>query len=338
MRRKGMAILLTMAVAFGMTSCNKSNDEDIKKYGVGVDSAFETEDMQLETSVMAVGEEEVSLNEMLFYVYCLESNYDGDLTANIWDYEYSDDETIGSYTKEHLVKEIAQIKIICQQAAKEHVSLTEQELNEASVAAGQFMEALPKGNEDYNLTREMIRDIYAEHALAKKMYDVVAGTVDTSIPAEEAKQVTVSYIEVLTKGTDRNGNEVDLSEEQKKTALKRAKNLQKDVSTVEDFETYAKRNSDVDTTEMKINSATEPTELQVAINLNQGEISPVIETENGYYICYCKEEYNVKNAKEYKESIIKEREKQAFTEKFQEWKENYKVVASETLLDELKLH
>ena len=33
----------------------------------------------------------------------------------------------------------------------------------------------------------MVEKIYQEHALAKKMYDVVAGTVDTYVSDEEAK-------------------------------------------------------------------------------------------------------------------------------------------------------
>jgi len=84
----------------GLTACGGQEAvEDAKMYGEGVDSAFETEDMQLETCIMAVGEEEVSLNEMLFYVYQLKVSYDGSMTNQIWNYKYNDKDTIGDYSK-----------------------------------------------------------------------------------------------------------------------------------------------------------------------------------------------------------------------------------------------
>lgn len=35
------------------------------------------------------------------------------------------------------------------------------------------------------MTRDLVSKIYKEHALAKKMYDVVSGTIDTNVSDEE---------------------------------------------------------------------------------------------------------------------------------------------------------
>ena len=109
-KRKWLALSLAAVLTFSITGCGgQQTVENPEMYGEGVDSAFETENMQLETCVMAVGEDEVSLNEMLFYVYQLKASYDGSMTSQVWKYEYKDGETIGDYSKEELVKEIAQI-------------------------------------------------------------------------------------------------------------------------------------------------------------------------------------------------------------------------------------
>ncbi len=185
-RKKWLALPLVAVLILGITACGgQQTVENAKMYGEGADSVFETKDMQLETCVMAVGEDEVSLNEILFYVYQLKSSYDGSMTSQVWKYEYKDGETIGDYSKEELVKEIAQIKIICQEAENQGYSLTEEETNEAVVEADVFVEELPKGAKEYHLTKKLVEKIYKEHALAKKMYDVVGGTIDTKVSDEE---------------------------------------------------------------------------------------------------------------------------------------------------------
>lgn len=185
-RRKWLGLPLVAALTFSIIGCGgQQTVENPKMYGEGVDSVFETENMQLETCIMAVGEDEVSLNEILFYVYQLKSAYDGTMTSQVWDYEYKDGENIGDYSKEELVKEIAQIKIVCQEADNQGYSLTEEETNDAVVQADVFVEELPDDAKEYHLTKKLVEKIYKEHALAKKMYDVVGGTIDTKVSDEE---------------------------------------------------------------------------------------------------------------------------------------------------------
>lgn len=182
--KKWCAVGLAVFMAISVTGCSKntSNHEEEQ-----ISSVYETEDMKLDTNIMAVGEEEVTLNEMLFYVYQLKATYDGSLTSEVWNFKWDENETIESYAKDEMLKEIAQIKIICQQAEKEECQLSEEEANEAAVKAGTYVASLPERAKDFHLTKELVGKIYQEHALAKKMYDVVAGTVDTQVSDDEAK-------------------------------------------------------------------------------------------------------------------------------------------------------
>lgn len=183
-KKKWRAIVLAVLMAVSVTGCSKNTTGTEQEKATSI---YETEDMKLDTNIMAVGEEEVTLNEMLFYVYQLKATYDGSLTSEVWNFKWNEKETIESYAKDEMLKEIAQIKIICQQAGKEKCQLSEEEANEASVKARKYVEELPESAKEFNLTKELVEKIYKEHALAKKMYDVVAGTVDTYVSDDEAK-------------------------------------------------------------------------------------------------------------------------------------------------------
>lgn len=335
MRKKWLAAGMLLVAMASVTACGKKETDRTEK-NANVESSFETKDLKMDTCIMAVGDEEVSLNEYLFYVYQLRSAYDETMTTDVWGYEYKEGENLGTYFKKQIVKEIAQVKIICTEAEKQGYELTEEEANEANVEAGQFMENLSSDAEEYRLSRELVANIYKEHALAKKMYDVIGGTIQTNVSDEEAKQVSVAYVEVLTKGTDRDGNEVDLSEEEKQSALQRANQLKDSAAATEDFVEFARSNSDVAEYEKKIRLDTKPAQLiEAAFAMENGQVSDVIATEEGYYILYCQEAYDPEKQDQYKESILEDREKEAFQKAYAAWKVNYKVVVSEPLLEQL---
>lgn len=331
-RKKWMGLALSALLAVSGCSQISNNQADEPK----PTSIYETKDMKLETNIMAVGDEEVTLQEMLFYIYQIKSAYDGNLTTDVWSFSLSEDQTIESYAKEEILEEIAQIKVICQQAKKEGCELTEEEINEAKVKADEYVDALPEEAVEYHLTKSLVEKIYQEHALAKKMYDVVAGTVDTDIPDEEAKQVSVAYILVQTSGVDKNGNEINLTKDQIVSARKRAAALRKQAKKQTDFVAFAQENSDDETVEMTFSHSNGPKEfLDVAFSMKENEISDIIETEKGFYILCCLAPYDEKKTLEYKEKVILERETEAFSKAYQTWKADYKTIVSSTLLDEI---
>ena len=99
---------------------------------------------------------------------------------------------------------------------------------------------------------------------------------------------------------------------------------------------YNGLNSDEETTEMTFSKTTGEKEfVEQAFSLGKGELSEVIETENGYYILYCKEPYDEAKTVEYKENVLLEREKEAFQKAYKGWKDQYKTVVSETLMDQI---
>lgn len=325
---------LALAALTAVSGCSQMNDGQANE--PQPTSIYETKDMKLDTTIMAVGDEEVTLQEMLFYIYQVKSAYDGNLTTDVWSFPLSEDETIESYAKEEILEEIAQIKVICQQAKKEECELTEEEINEAKVKADEYVASLPEEAVEYHLTKSLVEKIYQEHALAKKMYDVVAGTVDTNIPDEETKQVSVAYIVVQTSGEDKNGNEINLTDEQLIEARKRAATLLKQAKKEKDFVAFAKENSDDETVEMTVSRSEGSTEfVNTAFSMKENEISDIIETDKGFYILCCLAPYDEKKTMEYKENVILQRETEAFSKAYQTWKKDYKTVVSSTLLDEI---
>ena len=60
-------LVLAMASVLALSGC--SNTKGNQTDGPKATSIYETEDMSLDTVIMAVGDEEVDLQEMLFYLY-----------------------------------------------------------------------------------------------------------------------------------------------------------------------------------------------------------------------------------------------------------------------------
>jgi hypothetical protein len=164
------------------------------------------------TALMAVGEETVSYHEAEAYLYFLKCQYETGMGKDIWSFELSEGETLEAYAKESLISYLSELKIICQEAVAEEVSLSEEECYEAGQRAKELLlSATEEDIERFALSEEVLTTVYEDNALADKFYNVTTALADTSVSDEEAEGVTLD--EDVAKG---------LSEEEKLAAKKEA--------------------------------------------------------------------------------------------------------------------
>ncbi|KSV57865.1 peptidylprolyl isomerase [Acetivibrio ethanolgignens] len=278
--------------------------------------------------MMAVGEDNVSAQEAMAYLYLLKQQYEAGMGEEVWSYQLSEDKTLEDYAREAVISNLTQLKIMCQQAAKEGIELDEEESYEAKKAAQQIIKTAGKADrERFRLEEEVLTRIYADNTLAAKLFDVTTGQVDTNITDEEARQITVQYLLVSTG---------DMDKAQKEVAREQAEKLLKEAKKASSFLNFATTNSDSEEIELTFGREHLPEGFgQEAMELRTGEFSPVIEGEKGYYIVYCIADFDEDATTNRKEVIIEERRDKLFREKYKEWSENYKVVISTALWDEL---
>lgn len=155
---------------------------------------------------------------------------------------------------------------------------------------------------------------------------------DTNITDEEAKQIKIQYIELITKGTDKNGRKVNLNAAQKAKTYKRMKEMLKEAKKAESFADFAEANTESRTSEATIGKDTKLLDkeaIDAAFSLKKGKMSNVIGGENGYYIIYCVNDNDEDATYSRKEAIIEERQTKMFKEKYTDWLSDSKVDISD---------
>lgn len=326
---KGIAMVL--AISLCLSGCGK-NKKDAK---------LETGDISENSVVMMVGNEAVRFSEIRDYCYFLKCQYEGGFGDKLWDYPLGESETIGDQAKQEIVNMITQLKVICATARNQDIKLTADEIDEALQHAEELMSnASEEDRKEYSLNVQEISEIYQENALANKMFYIATNDADTNVSDEEARQVSLQYLEVMTSGTDRNGIEISMDEDTRSKALERAKQLKREAEAAEDFLEFAEKNTDAPQTELIIGKETDKLEekvVEAAFSMTAGQISDVIEGTDGYYIVYCVDEEDEDATYQRKEEIIEERQTAMFMKKYADWMKDKKVDINQSFWNEFSI-
>lgn len=302
-------------------------------------AAIETEELQFDDNVIKVGSEQVTYRETLIYLLQLKNKYEPIVGSEIWDQKVSGDQTFGEEAKQELIDEITQIKVIKQQAKELGISLSNDEIGEVTSSVRDYMGNITKEDQaKYGITGEMVQKVLEENYLAQKVYNIATNEVDTNISDDEAKQIKVEMLEVMTSGTDKDGTAIDLTDEQKKDAKKRADQLRKQATKEEDFASFATANTDASKVDLTFGKGDYPQLEEAAFALKQGEISKVIETDDGYVILKLVSAFDEEATNAKKESIIEEEQSKVFAEKYKAWSGEYKVTQDTSKWNAITFH
>ena len=177
------------------------------------------------------------------------------------------------------------------------------------------------------------------------MFYVATDEADTVVTDDEARQIDIQYIEIITKGKDRNGTEISMNAATKKEAAKRAQNLLKAARKSDDFLSFAEENTDAVNASATIgrnDSVIGQAAANEAFKLKKGKTSKVIESVSsdgtmGYFIIYCVDNNNEDATYARKEAIIEERQTTMFKEKYAEWLKGCDVNISQAFWEEFEI-
>lgn len=320
------AIGVILAASMLFSGCGKSEGttkETVKNV------RLETGDITQNSVVMKVGSIGVKYEEMLNYCYFLKKQYQGTFGKELWSYKIDESTTIGDKAKKEIVNMVTQLKIIGENAAKQGVSLDGDEKDQALLDAENLVKkASEKDKKKYALTVQNVQKIYEDNLLANKMFYIATDDADTNVTDEEAKQIKIRYIKLITKGTDKNGRKVNMNAAQKAKTFKRMKEMLKEAKKADSFADYAEANTDSRESEVTIGKDTKLLDkeaIDAAFSLKKGKMSNVIGGETGYYIIYCVNDNDADATYNRKEAIIEERQTKMFKEKYSEWLSDSKV-------------
>lgn len=254
----------------------------------------------------------------MVYLTTMQNRYESVYGPEVWNIVRGD-MTLEENVKETALARIAQIKTMCLLAEREGVELDGEDLRLVDLAAGEYFRSLNETEiQLMEVEEETIYRMYAEYALANRVYEHIIQDINPEISDDEARTITVQHILLRTWTTDGSGARVAYGPDVKESVYEKACEIRElAVDGEHDFLELASRYSDDTTITYSFGKGEmESTFEETAFSLETGEVSGVIETESGYHIIKCMNTFDREQTEASKLEIVEERRREVFGEKY----------------------
>jgi foldase protein PrsA len=292
--------------------------------------------------IAIIGSDRVYYNEAMVYLKSAQEKYEVEYGNDIWNVDIlGNGSNFGSLMKDEVMKQITELKIICDKAKELGISLEEDEIADAKSYAREHYNGLKSKDIDkYLVTQKLLEKVYEDNILADKVFVNQTINVDNKVSDSLAKQITVQHIFISSVNYDAEGNKVSLTAEEKEKAYNKAKELLKQAKDTDDFYALAEENSQSDVIEYTFGRGEGPKEYgtafeNAAFTLKTGQVSNIITTENGWHILYCKSDFNKEATTRVKEKIIEERRDKMFIKLYTQWSAEYDTIVNSAAWDNI---
>ena len=215
--RRIAALLACGLLLFFAGGCKK-NDADTKLVlttGFKKDEIFRIETMSC------------TLPEIMVYLTNTQDQYESVYGKEIWKTDLNG-VTLEENIKETVLAQLAQIKTMNLLAQQHGVALSDAEYKLAKSAAAAYYASLNEAErESMDVTEETIENLYAEFALANKVYEYIIKDINPEISDDEARTITVEHILIVTYALDGTGKKIEYTQNAKEEARRQAEEILK---------------------------------------------------------------------------------------------------------------
>ena len=288
------------------------------------------------------------------YYQMMSQSYGMDMSSmGIWDEKAEDGRTYGETAKDDVMDTIRTLYAMKNHAEDYDVTISEEEQAKIQEAAKTFME----DNDAETLAKLAVSETdmvtYLELlTYREKLHAPMVADVDKEVSDEEAGQSTVSVVKVSTAGTeqDEDGNTIELTEEEKEAKKEQAQQVLDKVKASENVAeadmsalaqeveeslyaytpSFTTAGSEEDTLDQKV--------IDAVASLKDGElVQEVVEGTDGYYVVRLDKKNDEEATENKKESIISEREQEAYDKLVEEWTEEAEIKVEENVWKKVKV-
>jgi foldase protein PrsA len=259
-------------------------------------------DQLYDTTYVTVDGKKYHMDDLSYYIYNSEYQYDyydqmfGGNGA-YWNMTADENgSTFRDLAKQEAIDNAIYNEILYNEAISQGYSLTEEEQTTVETNAATMLSNLSKGTiENGSFTKKSLADVLGKIALATRFrqeqidaLDIDDEGIKAGVSREEYRQYDIEYLFASTKTTDDEGNSVDMTEDEKKAALNALNSYSEKAKTAEDWSELLpedEENVTYRTTGFIKSDTTFEEDLEAQIMaMENGAISEVKETEDGYYI------------------------------------------------------
>jgi hypothetical protein len=330
LRTKGICLgMAGLCLTLSVTGCSSKTDWD--------------------ATVLKVGEESVSLGVANFYARMQQGQYEtyyasymGTTAEEMWEMEVDEGVTYEDSMKENLLESLEDLYLLRQHAADYEVSLSEEEEAKIAKAVASFDEnntlegkAVVAGYEAY------ITEFLELMTIQTKMEAAIGAEVDAEIPDEEVAQKAMEYVYVNYTETDEEGNSEELSDDEKETWKQTVQGLidtmQADASA--SMETLATElGLEYTTATFDSESTSIVDDLLAVVDLfeEEGQMTELIETEDGLYVGRLTSLLDREATDSKKEEVLAERQSEHYEETLDTWREETTITLYKSVWKKVK--
>lgn len=282
---------------------------------------------------------EISLGVANFAARLQQASYDDFYVAyfgeKVWSTDmYGNGTTMESDMKNSVIESVRSMYTLQAHMDDYNVTISEEEKSAITQAASDFIASNEKdAREALGADQAIVEEYLTLMTIQSKMYDAIIVDVDTEVSDEEANTSSYSYIrKSKSTYTDAEGNSVDHTEESlaelKETMeafVKEAKDgTMEDVAEKEEYNYFI-----YSSTFTADNDTLDEAVLAALKELDEGEISDVIDTESNYYVLRLDAIVDEEATEETRQSIISERQSALYTEVLNGWMEGQEWTVDE---------
>ena len=256
--------------------------------------------------------------EIMIYLTTFYNQYADTYGEEMWHYDFGG-VSLEQHVKDVVLSKMAQIKIMNLMAEERGISLDEDEKAAVDIAAENYYVLLEEDlKQQEKITEEIAKDVFAEYTLANKVYEEITESADMEISDDEARTVTAQVI-YFKNWKIKNNEKVAVSEAEVLSILKEAKEVLRKISEGEPFESLAVQYSD-DKQVVKSFSrgSVEKSFEELLFSMDEGDLSDVIEREDGYYIVKCISTMDYEATQKNKKVLADKRKQEAFSKAYTE--------------------
>lgn len=308
-RKKTAALLLSVSVLLStLTGCSSNGTDGMKVVlttGFGKDEVFRIETISC------------TLPEMMVYLTNIQNQYESVYGTEIWNINLGD-MTLEQNVKDMALAQIAQIKTMNLMAEKYQVELTEEEKEQVEYIAKIYYASLNETEiEAMGITQDTINGLYEEYALARKVYQYIIKDINPEISDDEARTIKVQQILLKTYATDGTGRKVGYTEKAREDTYQTACEVWEMAMAGDDFDELIRHYNEGEKSTYSFGKGeTDPDFEKAAFNLGTGEISDIVETEEGYYIIKCISTFDKEETDSNKIKIVEQRKEEVFGQEY----------------------
>lgn len=269
--------------------------------------------------------EPCSVGQIMLILMNEKNRYEADFGAEIWNNDNLD-VNLEKEIKSKVKKQLAKLKTN-ELLAKEHkVVLEDEEKELIKKAASQYYSSLTeKEIELLKIKEDDVVKLYTSFYISDLLYDKLTKDIKLEVSDEEARVVKCKYIFVNA------SDDIEM-------ARTKADEIHKLLEAGNDFNSVAKQYSDSEGMDAQLSRNTVDAKFEEEIfSLVQGQVSKVVENEDGFYIFLCVNDYLEAETLANKDKIIDDYKKSQYDKVYMPFEADQTFEFNNKVWDKVKL-